>query len=582
MLERIGNYRVVAQIGEGGMGRVYAALAPDGSHVAIKLLHPALASDDTARARLEREAATINRVTGPGIARVVDVETRGDRPFVVTEYVEGPTLAEDVRERGPWNREDLGDLATRLAELFARMHACGIIHRDIKPSNIMLSKDGPVLIDFGISQALEDERLTSTGLITGTPGYVAPELIEGEAPNEASDWWAWAAVLVYCATGRPPFGSAGLEATLARVSRGNPDVEGLDAQLAEALRAGLRADARMRAQPDHVCAVIRGEVSGEEATRLLSVEDFAPTSVMSTSEAAATEAIAQPTQRLAPLHPPSPGVAPTVAAPIPYPRVEAAPATRVLGAQVEGETQQAQAHPNPLLGVDTWSEAPRHEEAPQETSRHAWVVPYHPALPVVTWHVTLPVLVALAALTVNVGTTPIIVGAVAYVVAGVGGRLYERVTAERVRRGYAESGDVTRSLIGLPVALLRTLVAAAASALLCGGLAWAGWYAIQVAYRGWDSPWSLHQAVTFASQIEPRERAWLTGVIFAACALAWILPWSRTTRRGYGALMTHAASSWWVRLLIAVVCASGALVALARADVLTYLSDLVSRVGTPA
>ncbi|MDU0968247.1 MAG: protein kinase [Actinomycetaceae bacterium] len=243
----IGNYRLVRQIGAGGMGTVYQAVGPDGGDVALKLLHPALARDPQARRRLLREAAVINRVQSPGIANVIDWEVDSDQPFVVTEYVHGPTIAEDVRQRGPWNREDLADLAQWMAKILTNLHAHNVIHRDIKPSNIMLSKDGPVLIDFGIAQALGDERLTSTGLITGTPGYVAPELIEGAEPSAATDWWAWAAVLVYCATGRAPFGTGSMEATLARVMRGTPDLEGVDDQVAQCLRAALRANPAERA-----------------------------------------------------------------------------------------------------------------------------------------------------------------------------------------------------------------------------------------------------------------------------------------------------------------------------------------------
>lgn len=259
----IGGYRVLGPLGRGGMGDVYRAVDGDGATVALKLLHPHLAADPDARERLRREVANLQRVRHPGVARVLDAEIEADEAFVVTELVEGDDLATRVRTRGPLTGVELADLAERLRAAVAVVHEAGVLHRDLTPGNVMVTGRGPVLIDFGIAQAVDDLRVTSTGLVMGTPGFVAPELLEGAEPSEAGDWWGWAALLTLAATGRPPFGGPPLQAVLARARAGEPDLEGLDRRTAAALRSALAVDPWRRAAPQDVVTELRRAAQGE-------------------------------------------------------------------------------------------------------------------------------------------------------------------------------------------------------------------------------------------------------------------------------------------------------------------------------
>ncbi len=224
----IGGYRVVGPVGRGGMGAVYRVRDGDGAEVALKLLHPHLV-DGPARERLAREVAALQRVRHPAVARVLDAELDSADAFVVTELVEGEDLAGHVAHHGPLAGAELADLAERLREALEAVHAAGVLHRDLTPTNVVVGADGPVLIDFGIAQAAEDARVTTAGNVAGTPGYLSPELLSGGDPDEAADWWGWAATVAFAATGRPPFGVRPLAAVLARVRTADADLDGLDA-----------------------------------------------------------------------------------------------------------------------------------------------------------------------------------------------------------------------------------------------------------------------------------------------------------------------------------------------------------------
>ncbi|WP_250447964.1 serine/threonine-protein kinase, partial [Actinotalea sp. C106] len=235
----IGGYRVVSSLGQGGMGAVYRAVDGGGAPVALKLLHPHLGADPEARERLRREVAHLQRVRHPGVARVLDAEIESSEAFVVTELVDGPDLAAHVRRHGPMPDAELADLADQLREALTEVHGAGVLHRDLTPGNVLISPRGAVLIDFGIAQAAEDPRVTSVGMVVGTPGYLSPELLEGGEPGEAADWWGWAAVLAFAATGRPPFGHRPVQSVLARAREGRPDLEGVPPRTQATLRAAL-------------------------------------------------------------------------------------------------------------------------------------------------------------------------------------------------------------------------------------------------------------------------------------------------------------------------------------------------------
>ncbi|QNE19515.1 serine/threonine protein kinase [Kribbella qitaiheensis] len=239
MDEQVGPYKLLRRLGQGGMGVVYLAEGPVHKEVALKVLRPHVAHDPTARARLEREATTLTKVSHPGVAGILDHDLRSDRPYLVTRFIPGRPLDEQVDDRGPLTPQRWLPLAGCLAESLQAVHQAGVIHRDLKPGNVMMFNGKPVMIDFGIAQAADDLRLTQTGLVIGTPGYLAPELIEGEMVSESADWWGWAATVAYAATGRRPFGKGPFEVVLHRVHTGKADLEGLDPRLKPLLAAAL-------------------------------------------------------------------------------------------------------------------------------------------------------------------------------------------------------------------------------------------------------------------------------------------------------------------------------------------------------
>jgi len=253
----VGGYRIVAPLGSGAMGAVYRALDGEGASVALKVLHPSVANDAEARSRLRREVAVLRRVRHPGVARVLDAEADADDLFIVTELVEGPTLEDEVLAAGPLDASELFDLADQLQVALASVHEAGVIHRDLKASNVLLGAQGPVLIDFGISQAVGDARVTRTGLVMGTPAYLAPELVDGADPGETTDWWGWAAVLAFAATGRTPFGNRPVDVVIARARSGKPDLSGLGERTARALAAALVPDPARRMSPQDVVEQLR-------------------------------------------------------------------------------------------------------------------------------------------------------------------------------------------------------------------------------------------------------------------------------------------------------------------------------------
>jgi len=211
--DEVGGYRIVRALGRGGSGTVYLVEDHGGGQAALKLVDTA---DAGARVRLAREVAALQALRHPAVPRVLDAELDDASPFVVSEFVEGPSLASYVARRGAIGPDAVATMAQTLGSALAAVHAAGVVHRDVTPSNVLLSPEGPVLIDFGISHAVEDDRLTRTGLVSGTAGYVAPEVIDGAEPSPASDDWALVATLAFAATGAAPFGTGAgaLRATL--------------------------------------------------------------------------------------------------------------------------------------------------------------------------------------------------------------------------------------------------------------------------------------------------------------------------------------------------------------------------------
>ncbi len=242
----IGPYRLIEKIGEGGMGVVYLGAGPEGRRVAVKVLGAAVAGDPNARQRLAREVETMRRVRNRFVAEVLDADVAGPSPYIVTRYVPGRTLEDTVRQDGPLRGAALDNLAEGLAEALAAIHASGVVHRDLKPGNVMLDGDHPVIIDFGIAHVPDATRLTKTGLVMGTPGYLAPEVIEGGASSGASDVHSWGATVAFAATGRQPFGSGTYQTIFFRVLEGKAELDGVPPHLLPFVTAALSTDPRSR------------------------------------------------------------------------------------------------------------------------------------------------------------------------------------------------------------------------------------------------------------------------------------------------------------------------------------------------
>ena len=246
MPEQLGPYRLLEKIGEGGMGVVHLARDPAGKQVAVKVLRPGVAGDPDARRRLSREFEMMGRVRSPFVASVIDADVTGPQPYVVTRYVAGPSLDQMVAATGPLRGRALERLAWGLAEGLAAVHAAGVVHRDLKPGNVVMAGGVPVVIDFGIAHAPDATKITQTGMFMGTPGYLAPEIVEGQPSGPASDVHSWGSTVAFTATGRAPFGTGSYETIFYRIVSGKPDLEGIPRKLLPMVTAALSRDPARR------------------------------------------------------------------------------------------------------------------------------------------------------------------------------------------------------------------------------------------------------------------------------------------------------------------------------------------------
>ncbi len=250
--QRIGAYRLLARLGAGGMGQVYLARSGRGRTVAVKLVREELAEQDEFRNRFRQEVLAARRVGGAWTAPVLDADTEAAIPWVATGYVAGPSLQSVVsRDHGPLPERSVSILAAGLANALKDIHAAGIVHRDLKPSNVLVTIDGPRVIDFGIARALEtvtDGGLTRTGALVGSPGFMAPEQVRGDRITPACDVFCLGSVLAYAASGALPFGTAnsGVHALMFRIAQEEPDLSGLPENLAELIALCLRKDPASR------------------------------------------------------------------------------------------------------------------------------------------------------------------------------------------------------------------------------------------------------------------------------------------------------------------------------------------------
>ncbi|MFE2150071.1 MFS transporter [Streptomyces lavendulae] len=258
---RIGPYRLIARLGAGGMGLVYLGRSEAGRTVAVKVVQAEYAGHPEFRRRFAREVAAARKVGGSWTAAVLDADPEAAVPWVATQYVPGPDLHTVVaRDFGPLPEHSVRTLANRLALALGAVHAAGLIHRDLKPSNVLVTVDGPRVIDFGIARAMDslggDSLHTRTGMLIGSPGFMSPEQVRGIALTPASDVFCLGAVLVYAATGRFLFGArdTGLNVHLFRVAEEEADLTGVPQSLAELVGACLHKDPARRPSPAEVAA----------------------------------------------------------------------------------------------------------------------------------------------------------------------------------------------------------------------------------------------------------------------------------------------------------------------------------------
>jgi serine/threonine protein kinase len=267
--QEIGPYRLIARLGQGGMGVVYLAESEGGDNVAVKVLRPELARDPAFLARFRREVEVYRRVGGVCCAHYVHAEVNASPPWLATEYVAGPTLAEHVSSRGAISGPRLAGLAAGIAEGLAAIHSAGLVHRDLKPANVILSAEGPRLIDFGIAHDSDTTSLTAPGTVIGSPGWMAPEQLRGAKVGPAADVWAWGATVAYAAVGRPPFGPGPAPEVAQRILSGLPDLTGIPAPVADRVRAALDPDPSLRPGADELVAAATKSASPDAITAVL-------------------------------------------------------------------------------------------------------------------------------------------------------------------------------------------------------------------------------------------------------------------------------------------------------------------------
>ncbi|MGI5273833.1 serine/threonine-protein kinase [Nonomuraea sp. CA-218870] len=444
--ERLGPYRLVRKIGEGGMGVVHLGIDGDGREVAIKVLHPHVAADLKARDRLTREVETMRRVRSPHVAEVLDAELVGGQPYVVTRFAPGRTLEETVLSDGPLGARELIRLAQGLCQALVAIHAADVIHRDFKPSNVMLVDGEPLVIDFGIAHLVNATRLTQTGMFVGTPGYLAPEIIRDSEITQRADVHSLASTVFFAATGVPPFGTGSFEAVCFNIMEGRAQLDKAPAWLRGWLTRALQVDPEARPDARELLRMARAldpavttfNESPPEERQGMTKRLFGRTKVMENfSDLLPPVQYERPSRPSREEKPPPYVPAPVTARP-PWPdqRVAGYPAPPPPYAQPQ---QRAQAQPKPR----SYAPPPAHTPS-GERKRYL----------VGSQFVALLALVTLVALAVMM---PVMVSAIAIVLAlvlRVGENLFGDMVQRRQVRG-SSAADPLLVLVGTPWALVK-------------------------------------------------------------------------------------------------------------------------------
>jgi serine/threonine protein kinase len=298
---RLGAYVVTGRLGEGGQGVVYLGRGAVDS-VAIKLLHAELIEDEAARARFLREVEVAKRVARFCTAQVLHAGTADGRPYIVTEYVPGPSLHRQLRQEGPRQGSALDRLAINTATALAAIHQAGVVHRDFKPGNVLMGPDGPVVIDFGIARALDASGSTTTAVsqVVGTPAFMAPEQLADGPIGPPVDLFAWAITMVYAATGTPAFGHQSIPKVINRILHDEPDLGALDGRLRRVVAACLAKDPARRPTARR----LMDELMGQEGAAVLATPPTPPPPTAATERLPAPGMPGSATERLPASGPP--------------------------------------------------------------------------------------------------------------------------------------------------------------------------------------------------------------------------------------------------------------------------------------
>ncbi|MEU1184104.1 protein kinase [Streptomyces sp. NPDC005820] len=367
----VAGYRLAARLGSGGMGTVYLSYTPGGHPIALKTIRPELSEDAEFRRRFRQEVQAAQRVQGLHTAPVLDFDTEGDRPWLATAYVPGPSLAAAVAEHGPLPVPSLLLLLAGTAEALSVIHGAGIVHRDLKPSNVLLAADGPRVIDFGIARAADATALTGTGVSLGTPAFMSPEQAAGKEVAPASDVFALGQVAAYAARGTGAYGDGPSHAVLYRIVHEEPDLTGLPAELAFVARC-LAKDPADRPSPADLVQLCQDA----SPTPLRQSGSWLPKAISAqiTQRISASAELASPPAPTAPLtqvDQPQQHAAPTVTMPPAPPQVPPQPVTPAYG-----HPMAPPAHPSPYA-----QHGPYHapQAGPYVQPRPGWQPPPRPS-----------------------------------------------------------------------------------------------------------------------------------------------------------------------------------------------------------